>query len=100
MSNDNYIRKISKSIRKNFDNSELPENGLDDLFDIYAVLALAKSASVTDEDVHNAWSAWATKYDSTNSSIIPYSELSQEIKIADRKFTIAIRNIASTLGQR
>ena len=36
--------------------AELPEDGLDQLFSSYALLALSKGVRVSNEDVHDAWS--------------------------------------------
>jgi hypothetical protein len=79
----NYIRELAEQIKSKVDPSALPSKGVDELFDTYAVLALSKGATVTNEDVHNAWSAWATKYDPTNTSLVPYSELAKEIQQED-----------------
>lgn len=61
MHDKSYIRTVAEQLRESFDKSELPSKGLDELFDSYAGLALSKGLAVTNEDVHNAWSAWATK---------------------------------------
>jgi hypothetical protein len=94
----NYIRDLAGRIRSKVDPSELPDKGLDDLFDSYAVLALSKGVAVTNEDVHDAWSAWATKYDPTNKSLVPFIELPQDVQADDTRFTDAIRAVAMTLS--
>lgn len=98
MQNDNYIREIGLRIRSKFDQSSLPDRGLDSLFDSYAVLALAKGEDVTDEDVHNAWSAWATEYDPDSDSLVPFEELSDEMKHEDTRFTNAIHEVSRTIN--
>lgn len=95
MADETYIKKLAEQIRSKFAASELPEKGLDELFNSYALLALSKGASVTNEDVHNAWSAWATKYDPNNKSLVPYNELPPNIQKEDSKFTKAIREAGS-----
>lgn len=60
------------------------------LYCIYAVLALAKGTNVTPEDVHNAWSAWATTYHGSHKSLLPYNELAEETKRLDDPFVDAI----------
>ena len=97
MEDKNYIREVAERIRAKVDQSELPDDGLDELFDSYAVLALSKGEETTNEDVHNAWSAWATKYDPQNTSLVPFERLSTNIQEEDSKFTLAIRDTAKAL---
>jgi hypothetical protein len=98
MHDKNYIRDIAERIKSKVDPSELPDKGLDELFDTYAVLALSKGGSVTNEDVHDAWSAWASKYDPTNSSLVPFDQLPKNIQSEDSRFTVAIREVAKSLN--
>lgn len=97
MQDKSYIRQVANQIRSRFSHSDLPNKGLDELFDSYAVLALNKGLGVTNEDVHNAWSAWATKYDSDNSSLVPFDDLPNKIKEQDTPFTQAIKEVAKSL---
>jgi len=97
MADETYIRDLANRIRSKFSQSELPEKGLDELFNAYAVLALSKGTAVTNEDVHDAWSAWATKFDPDNKSLVPFSELSSETQRFDTPFTKAIREVALEL---
>ncbi|MCX6728345.1 MAG: hypothetical protein NTV39_01050 [Candidatus Saccharibacteria bacterium] len=97
MNSESYIRELGSKIRSKIDPSKLPSQGLDELFDSYAVLALAKGVDVNNEDVHDAWSAWATKFDPQNSSLVPFDELSDSTKQQDDIFTKAIAEVASTL---
>ena len=95
--NDNYISTVSNRIRSCFKSEEIPDKGLELLFGMYAVLALTKGTSVTDSDVHDAWSLWATLYDPNSDSLVPFSELSSDIQSKDSKFTEAIVKIAEGL---
>ena len=97
MHDNSYIRKIANQIREKVDQSALPDRGLDELFDTYAVLALSKGTDVTNEDVHDAWSAWATKFDPTNTSLVPFDELSKRTQEEDSRFVGAIRSVAASL---
>lgn len=97
MHDQNYIRHIASKIRAKIDPSVLPNKGLDELFDTYAVLALAKGQAITDEDVHNAWSAWAAKFDPNNASLVPFDELPPETQQEDTRFTQAIREVVRTI---
>lgn len=97
MADETYIRDLAQQIRSKFDKSELPDKGLDELFNSYAVLALSKGTAVTNEDVHDAWSAWAAKFDPDNESLVPFDELPVETQKSDTPFTKAIREVAASL---
>lgn len=97
MDDKNYIQVVAEKIKQNFRPEELPKDGLADLFDSYAVLALTKGATVTNEDVHDAWVSWATKYSPESDSLIPYDQLSKSVQDEDSKFTAAIKKVAKTL---
>lgn len=51
---DTYIHKIGEEIRLAAGSSAPNDKQFDELFNIYAVLALSKGKKVTDEDVHDA----------------------------------------------
>ncbi|HEX8390357.1 MAG TPA: hypothetical protein VF597_02980 [Candidatus Saccharimonadales bacterium] len=95
---DNYITEIATNIRAKIDAGDLPDKGLELLFNSYAVLALAKGGAVTSRDVHDAWSAWATEYDSENPSLIPFDDLTDENKSQDDKFVEAIKTTVSEMN--
>lgn len=96
-SSDNYISIISDRIRSCLEPEEIPDKGLELLFGIYAVLALTKGADVTDRDVHDAWSLWATLYEPDSDSLVPFNKLADDVQSKDSKFTEAIVKIAKEL---
>lgn len=91
MDNDSYVSELADLIRAKLDPNALPDKGLDELFNMYAVLGLAKGEAVTREDVHDAWSAWATKFDPDNDSLVPFEELPPQKQDEDTRFMEAIR---------
>jgi hypothetical protein len=93
----NYIEAVAAKIRAQIDPSKLPDKGLDQLFASYALLALSRGTRVTNEDVHDAWSAWATEFDPENDSLVPFDELSSETQAQDNIFREAIRAAAQSL---
>ena len=99
MEDSNYIRELASEIRAKVDQSALPNEGLDELFYSYAVLALTKGVEVTNEDVHDAWSAWATKYNPTSDSLVPFDQLPTSVQEDDTRFTKAIREVSSNIEQ-
>lgn len=96
---ENYIEEISAQIRAKIDPAKLPKDGLDQLFASYALLALSKGTQITNEDVHDAWSAWATQFDPGNDSLVPFDELSPETQSQDTMFRDAIRQVAESLPE-
>jgi hypothetical protein len=95
---ENYIEEIASRIRSEFDSAQLPNEGLDQLFASYALLALTKGPEVTNEDVHDAWSVWATEFDEHNPSLVPFDQLSPETQAEDGRFRDAINKVASELA--
>lgn len=97
MHDPNYVEEVSARIRALIDPNKLPNKGLSRLFSSYALLALSKGAEVSNEDVHDAWSIWATQYDPDNDSIVPYEELSADVQSEDTIFRDAIRKVSRDL---
>src|SRR5205807_2232851 len=58
-----YIDEIAAAIRRAVPAEALPDTGTEELFRMYAVLALAKGHDTALEDVHDAWSAWMSGLD-------------------------------------
>jgi hypothetical protein len=89
---DNYIDQLAGEIASL---CKLPDN--DDynrLARIYAVLCLTKGAEVTSEDVHDAWSAWCAENKPDHRSLVPFAQLTREVKVLDEPYRNAIRDIA------
>jgi len=98
MKDDNYIRVIAKQIEETLGSGSMPKMGGEELFDSYALLALSKGVEVTDEDVHDAWSTWATIYEPKSKFLVPFNELAEEVKKEDSRYTKAIQTVAKTLS--
>lgn len=94
----NYLDKIALDIGKRCDSGS-PSPDQMRLLRIYAVLALSKGTDVTNEDVHNAWSAWtASEGRETHSSLIPFGELPLDVQALDEPYRDAIRAVAAERG--
>lgn len=94
----NYLQDIASRVREAIPADKLPDEDADDLLMSYAVLVESKGAEVTNEDVHDAWTAWMTKIDPDHGALIPYAELDAETKAQDSVFTEAIRRVARQIN--
>jgi hypothetical protein len=70
------------------------EEGVDDLFRLYALLARFKGQTVTSEDVHDASSLWMLRQDDDHSSLNP-QRARPSTRREDRPFADAIRDVAA-----
>jgi len=89
-----YLRRVADEIRAQLPRKAVPADS-EDLFLVYALLALVKGDSVTAEDVHNAWVAWMEMRKETHESMVPFGELPRIIRAEDDPFVTAIRAVAS-----
>jgi hypothetical protein len=64
------------------------------LVDLYVLLSLIKGDSVTQEDIHDAWSVWKNKIRPDARSLIPFDQLSPEIQQLDQKYVDSIKHIS------
>ena len=90
----NYLQKISTAIQQEVPSEALPKDNVDDLFQIYALLLLAKGENVSSEDVHNAWAVWKLIKGEGHEALIPFEELSEGTQKEDQVFVQAIRRVA------
>src|SRR5438105_14380891 len=67
------------------------------LYRNYAVLLLAKGVATTEEDVHNAWSAWAAEHRTQSKCIVPFSQLTLSEQMMDTPYVDAIRQLARAM---
>ncbi|MET9294846.1 hypothetical protein [Streptomyces sp. NPDC003077] len=95
-----YLDPLAHLIRSCLPPDAEPPANSDDLFRIYAVLLQAKGEQVTDEDVHNAWSAWMQSVDDTHEALVPFHDLDPKTRAFDAPYAQAIRTAArrSRLG--
>lgn len=89
-----YLRRLADEIRAVLTHESVPADS-DDLFLLYAVLALVKGNAATAEDVHNAWVAWMEMRGERHESMVPFGELTRDVRAEDDPFVAAIRTVAS-----
>jgi hypothetical protein len=93
-----YIDELAAAIRGALPPNLIPSGDTSALFRIYAVLALVKGEDVGLEDVHDAWAAWMSGHDPEHRSLIPFRDLSGEVRRSDRPYVDAIRAVARECG--
>ena len=93
MTKQNYIDDYAEAIH-NVAPPETEEWNWQPLYRYYAVLMLAKGEAVTDEDVHNAWAAWAAEHSPHSRSLVPFEALPQFVQDMDKPYTEAIHEVA------
>ena len=64
------------------------------LYLLYAVLALTKGEATTARDVHDAWVAWMAIRGEAHESMVPFENLSRDVKDEDDPYVAAIRRVA------
>ncbi|MET9236772.1 hypothetical protein ABZW58_20625 [Streptomyces cellulosae] len=94
-----YLDPLADLIRSCLPPAARPPEDADDLFRLYAVLLRAKGERVTEEDVHDAWSAWMQTKDAGHASLVPFEELPPETRAADAPYAEAIRKAARRAGR-
>lgn len=92
-----YLDQLADLIRSCLPPEAKPPQGSDALFRIYAVLLKAKGEQVTDEDVHDAWSAWMQSVDSSHEALLPFRDLPPRTRRFDAPYAEAIRRAARQL---
>jgi hypothetical protein len=90
-----YVSELADEIRAEVPPELVPDQDVDLLFLMYAVLLLAKGPGVDAEDVHNAWAAWMTHRDEAHESLVPFRDLPPDTRAEDSPFVGAIRRVAA-----
>lgn len=88
-----YVTAIANAIRAELDPHDLPDERVEDLLRIYAVLALTLGSDVTASDVHDAWVAWMAGRDDDHPALVPFAELDARTAAEDAPFVKAIRRV-------
>ncbi len=95
-----YLDNIAARIRAHIPTDRMPDGDADALLRLYAVLLRAKGSSVTQSDIHDAWSAWMSMRDNKHESLVAYKDLPSEVRNEDRIFAIAVRRAADEMGSK
>lgn len=90
----NYIARLVNSLT-----IELPDCP-PELIDLYALLAFSHGTWTNMEDVHDAWAIWKNRLDADHMSLVPFDELSPEVRELARKYMEAIHKVARMHSHR
>lgn len=94
---DDYIDELATRIKAECSENEIPEDRSQELFRLYALLALTKGKDTTAEDVHDAWSTWKVSEDPYHKSLIPFDELTKEVQEMDEPYVKYIHKNSNIL---
>lgn len=90
----NYIEKTAKLIQEEILPEGRPTSKADELYTLYAMLALTKGEETTLEDVHDAWAVWKILTHSAHADLVPFNELDENIQDLDRPYMDVIHRVA------
>ncbi|MGB4762821.1 MAG: hypothetical protein WBP12_05715 [Candidatus Saccharimonas sp.] len=88
------VARMTQLLRAQFVETAFDKPGMDELVQMYAVLALTKGVTVTNRDVHHAWVIWARRHDPANPDIVLYDQLPRSMQNEDSPFVRAIHAVA------
>jgi hypothetical protein len=95
-----YLDDLADRIRRETPDEMLPDDAsgaeLDQLFRLYALLALIQGSSVTPANVHDAWSTWMLNRGREHDSIVPFTSLDDHAQEQDDPYVRAIRAALSS----
>lgn len=90
----NYIDNITSQLATRF-----PEDDAA-VLRLYTLLVKVAGSNITLENVHDAWAVWRADTEPDHPDIVPFHELTLENQERDRKYAVAIRDIATALQNR
>lgn len=94
-----YIDRIAEQIRSALPPKARPLEHADELYRLYALLALARGQDTTLENVHDAWSTWMSVHDPSHESLRPFRQLDASTRNEDRPYLDAIRRVSRDLSE-
>lgn len=92
-----YLDDIAARIRAHISDDRMPDENAEELLRLYAVLLRAKGTDVTESDIHDAWSMWIAKHREEHESLVPYEDLTPDVREQDGIFASAVRQAAQEL---
>lgn len=98
MTEQTYVDALAVRIQNATPSDLIPDDAAGDqvqqLFRLYALLALTRGREVTAANVHDAWSVWMLgRGEGDHESIVPFVALDDEAQEQDDPFVRAIRSV-------
>ena len=94
-----YVEQLASEIYVAVNHRPMPESDRL-LYLFYAGLALAVGTSVTPEQVHDAWCAWACSQQLEHPCLRPFGELPLAVQQRDEPYAEAIRAVMTCVVSR
>lgn len=88
----NYIDQVALHIKNALEAEFRPSDNPEELYRLYALLALTKGHETTLRDVHDAWSVWMIRQDPDHPAIRPFEALDQKTQNEDQPYLQAIQS--------
>jgi hypothetical protein len=95
----NYLESVAKRVQEQIAPNLRPKTRDEELYRVYALLALVRGRQCTLENVHDAWSAWMTGDQPDHDALVPFNLLSQEAQLKDAPYLAAIQRVATHLSR-
>ncbi len=89
-----YIDALAQKIWAETEGAGVPDRQSYPLYRMYAVLALVRGEETSNENVHDAWSAWQAGIRPNHPSLVPFDQLAPKIQDLDTLYRDAIRRVA------
>lgn len=95
-----YLDDIVSRIRSHIPEDRMPDESIDELLLLYAVLLRTKGTLTTESDIHDAWAAWMVRQNKNHESLVTFEKLPPEVRDQDSVFAAAVQKAAHELEQK
>ncbi|MGW8535776.1 DUF7701 domain-containing protein [Rhodococcus qingshengii] len=93
----NYIDSVARKIELSLKPEDRPQENAQQLYRLYALLAMSKGSATTLTDVHNAWSIWMLEQEPCHPAIREFSHLEKTKQTEDEPFLEAIKAVSFSI---
>lgn len=93
-----YLTTIAQRIRQSLRADVKVPVDSESLFLLYALLATSTGTNTTLRDIHNAWAIWQFPKNPNHNALVPFEELTSDIKKEDEPFLEATLRVAAEIA--
>ena len=90
----NYAQEIQNKLEEIL---KMKGSDYEGLLKFYAQLVLTVGTTCTQKDIHDAWSMWQNETMPEHKSLIPFEQLSNEVKQLDEPYRKAVIKVAKEI---